>query len=127
MDVATSATLIDKIAEFGPVWLFVAALLVMVGYGGKKIIEIYEATRKEKLANDRDMIKISSQMVEQMERSNNVIEAVEKQMTIMNGTNAQLVNQLLRSDSRNEKMSKDMRTIRDRIDLLYERLIKGEL
>lgn len=124
MTEAAAATLFNKIAEFGPGWLCVAASLVIVWLLSKKLLGIYDDTRRERIDNDREIIRISGQMVEQMDRSNDVIEAVEHQMSVMNETNAQLVKELLHSKHRNERIDDDIRIMKDRIDLMYEREIK---
>lgn len=119
------SSVVDTFLEFGPGWLLVGVLLYFAYQFGTRAMDIFERNSQERAARDKEMLTISAQMVDQMDRSNQVIESVEEQMATMNDTNAALVNRLLESSSRSQAMANDTAVIRDRVDFIYERTIKG--
>lgn len=106
--------------------MFAAGALAFAAWVCKKVLAVWEANQHDKIEQNRQLVEISARMVDQMDRSNTVIESVEDQMAIMNNTNATMVDALTRSQERSQQMANHTATILDRVNFLYERTIKGE-
>ena len=127
-NIATS--FLSSFAEFGPGWLLVAGVLVILGWVVYKGMAIYENSRKDSAENKQEMTKISGQMVEQMDRSNTVIENIQHEMSVMNATNQTLVETLMKSQERSLKMAEELHDAaakasdnHDKIEMLYHHLM----
>lgn len=127
MEGEAATNFITVFAEYGPGWIFAAGVLVFGFYVVKRLLSVWEGNQQEKTEQNRQLVEISGRMVDQMDRSNTVIESVEKQMSVMNNTNATMVEALTRSQDRSQAMQDDTKTILDRVNFLYERTIKGGL
>lgn len=123
---SAATTLLDKIAEYGPGWLIAAALIIFAGYVVHRLLKVYEDNQHDRLSQQREMIEVSGRMVDQMARSNTVIESVEKQMEVMNNTNATMVQALTQSQQRSQGMADDTKQILDRVNFIFKRLVQGE-
>ena len=123
-------TFLGAFAEFGPGWLLVAGILAILAWVVYKGMGIYEQSKKDSDENKSQMTKISGQMVEQMDRSNNVIESIQHEMSVMNTTNQTLVETLMKSQERSAKMAEDVHTANmraedthDKVEMLYHHLM----
>lgn len=125
MEAETATNFITIFAEYGPGWIFAAGVLVFGFYVAFRLLKVWEGNQSEKVEQNRQLVEISGRMVDQMDRSNTVIESVEKQMSVMNNTNATMVEALTKSQERSQAMQNETRTILDRVNFLYERAIKG--
>lgn len=123
----SATSFITSFAEYGPGWLIASGILVFCFYVALRLLKVWEANQQEKTDQNRQLVEISGRMVDQMDRSNTVIESVEKQMSVMNNTNATMVEALTKSQDRSREMQDDTKTILDRVNFLYERTIKGGL
>lgn len=116
-------TFVNTFAEYGPEWMIAAAIIALGIWVVYKIVRIYEKNLEDRLNTQSDMVKISGQMVEQMDRSNSLLETVQKELTAMNAQTQALINSLEHSQDRSTKMGSDVATILDRVNFLYQRLI----
>ena len=101
-----------------------------MGWVTYKLLGVYETSRKDGDENRKEMTKISGQMVEQMDRSNTVIENIQNEMSVMNATNQKLCESIVNSQERSAQMAKDVHdaNIRaadthDKVDMLYHHLM----
>lgn len=133
--------LIEKAAEFGPLWLLVFVLCVLVWHFGGKLIEVYaakveasskiEAQREERkqeetqarIEHDREMAEIKGQMVEQMSRSNNLMETIKPLMESLVASNEVLHEDLKASQAGSRQMQSDMKDVKQKVDLIYAKEI----
>ena len=112
--------------EYGAGWIIAGAVLAFLFVVGLRILKVWESNQSDKIEQNRQLIQITGQMVEQMDRSTTVSEKVAHQMDVINNTNAQMVDALTRSQERSQQMANHTATILDRVNFLYERTIKGE-
>lgn len=133
--------LIVKAAEFGPLWLLVFALIVLAWHFGGRLIEVYaakveassaiEAKREDRkqeetqarIEHDREMAEIKGQMVEQMNRSNNLMETIKPLMESVVASNNVLHDDLKTSQAGSRQMQSDMRDVKQKVDLIYAKEI----
>lgn len=130
MPEGVATTFLGSFAEFGPGWLLVAGILVILGWVVYKGMAVYENSRKDSAENKQEMTKISGQMVEQMDRSNTVIENIQHEMSVMNATNQTLVETLAKSQERSAAMAKEVHDANsraadthDKVEMLYHHLM----
>lgn len=120
-----TSSFVAAFVEHGPGWMIAAGVIAGAFYVAVRVLKVWEANQSEKVDQNRELVEISGRMVDQMARSNDVIESVEKQMGVMNNTNATMVDALTKSQDRSLKMAQDTATIKDRVDFLYQRFIKN--
>ena len=125
-----ATTFLGSFVELGPGWLLVAGVLVILGWVTYKLLGVYETSRKDSADNKQEMTKISGQMVEQMDRSNTVIENIQHEMSVMNATNQKLCESIVNSQERSAQMARDVHdaNIRaadthDKVEMLYHHLM----
>ena len=130
MPEGVATTFLGGFAEFGPGWLLVAGILVILGWVTYKLLNVYEQSRKDSADNKKEMTQISGQMVEQMDRSNTVIENIQHEMSVMNTTNQKLVETLMKSQERSAQMAQEVHDANsraadthDKVEMLYHHLM----
>lgn len=111
------------VAQDGPAWVAVLAIIGILIWVIYKYMNIYEKTNERKISSQETMNQISGQMAQQMERSNAVLEAVEKQLSLTNAVNDKLVDSLTKSQNRSASMAESVKTMADRIEHIYERTV----
>lgn len=126
--IATS--FLGSFVEFGPGWLLVAGILVILGWVVYKGMAVYESSRKDSAENRKEMTQISGQMVEQMDRSNTVIENIQHEMSVMNATNQKLCESIVNSQERSAQMAQEVHDANsraadthDKVEMLYHHLM----
>ena len=119
----TSLSLAELVAKDGPAWIFVLAIIGILIWAIYKFVNIYEKTNDRRISSAEEANRISGQMTEQMERSNMVLEAVEKQLSLMNAVNDKLIDSLAKSQERSASMAENVRTIADQVKRVYERVV----
>ena len=119
----TSLSLAELVAKDGPAWIFVLAVIGVLIWAIYKFVNIYEANNDRRLSSAEEANRISGQMTQQMERSNAVLEAVEKQLSLMNAVNDKLIDSLAKSQERSASMADSVKTIADQVKLVYEKIV----
>lgn len=110
-------------AEYGPGWLIAGALIAVGIYVIHRLLNIYEKLSSDKVSTQREMTKISGQMVDQMDRSNTVLEAVQKELTLMNASNERLINNMAKDHERSAFIEGSVKKLIDRIETLYDKIV----
>ena len=116
-------TLAELVAKDGPAWIFVLAVIGVLIWAIYKFVNIYEANNDRRLSSAEEANRISSQMTQQMERSNAVLEAVERQLSLTNAVNDKLIDSLAKSQERSASMADSVKTIADQVKTIYERIV----
>ena len=133
--------LLTHAAEFGPLWLLVFAVIVLIWHFGGKLLEVFsakvdaqariEAKREDRkqeeaqgrIEHDREMAEIKGQMVEQMSRSNALMESLKTLMESVVASNEVLHEDLKASQAGSRQMQSDMRDVKQKVDLIYAKEI----
>lgn len=116
-------TLAELVAKDGPAWVFVLAIIGLLIWTVYKLLNIYENNSERTISSREEVNRISGQMVSQMERSNAVLEAVEKQLSLMNAVNDTLINTLAKSQDRSASMAESVKVMADRVEQMYNKVI----
>lgn len=116
--------LAELVAKDGPAWLFVLAVIGILIWAIYRFVNMYEKNNDRRISSQEEANRISGQMTEQMARSNKVLEAVEKQLSLMNTTNELLVTTFTESQNRSDLMVDYIKTMAERIEYLYKRAIE---
>lgn len=119
----TSLSLAELVAKDGPAWVFVLAIIGILIWAIYKFVNIYEKNNDRRISSAEEANRISGQMTEQMERSNLVLEAVERQLSLMNAVNDKLIDSLARSQDRSASMAESVRTMADQIKHVYDKIV----
>lgn len=133
------AQVVDSIAEFGAGWALVFAMVALLAFFGNKLIKIYSTVtaarveidqqrekRKqeeadERIEHDREMAEIKGQMVEQMGRSNALMEALKALMENVVTSNAMLHDDLKTSQAGSRQLQSDVRDMKQQVAVIYDR------
>lgn len=110
-------------AEYGPGWVIAAALIGIGIYVIYRLMNIYEKLSSDKISTQKEMTKISGQMVEQMDRSNTVLEAVQKELSVMNVSNERLIDSMSMYHKNSTFIKESVKKITDRVETLYDKLV----
>lgn len=128
--VDTLSAFFTAFGEFGPGWLLVAGLLALAAWITYKLLNIYEKSREENCQTQKELVKTTGQMIEQMDRSSTVIESVQHEMSTMTRTNQMLVETLTKSIEHSETVFKEVHEAagnaadnHDKIDMIYHHLM----
>lgn len=110
-------------AEYGPGWIIAAALIGIGIYVIYRLMNIYEKLSSDKVSTQKEMTKISGQMVEQMDRSNTVLEAVQKELSLMNVSNERLIENMSRDHERSAFVESTVKKLIDRVETIYDKIV----
>lgn len=133
--------LISHAYEFGPLWLLVFAVVFLLWHFGTKYMEIYssktqaqtelDAKREDRkqeelnanIEHDREMAEIKGQMVEAMRENNLLMDALKTLMESLVTSNNVLHEDLKASQAGSRQMQSDMREVKQKVDVIYEKEI----
>lgn len=133
--------LITAAAEFGPMWLFVFVILILIWHFGGKLLEVFaakvdadtanEAKREERkqvemqarIEHDREMAEIKGQMATVMQEANVLMAGVKSVMESVVQSNQVLHDDLKASQAGSRQMQSDMRDVKQKVDLIYAKEI----
>lgn len=133
--------ILAKAAEFGPTWLFVFVLCVLLYHFGTKLLEIYgtkveaqtanESKREERkqdeanarIEHDREMAEVKGQMVEALRENNVLMAALKTLMESVEQSNRILHDDLTASREGSRQMQSDMKDVKTKVDLIYQKEI----
>lgn len=126
-------------APYGPGWLGGVLLALIAVYFGRQFLEEYkrqnerkagidmkreerkQAEVDERAQRDRERSQMEGRIAAQMERSNNLMEAMKTLMESVVASNEVLHNDLAHSQARSQGMAEKVDHICDRVDLIYSK------
>lgn len=126
-------------APFGPEWLGGVLLGLIVVYFSRQFLDEYKVQNerkanidlkreerkrdemKERAQRDRERSQMEGRIAAQMERSNNLMEAMKTLMESVVASNEVLHSDLAHSQARSQGMAVKVDHICDRVDLLYDK------
>jgi hypothetical protein len=126
-------------APYGPGWLGGAALVLIAFYFGRQFLDEYKVQNKrkanidlkreerkqaevdERAQRDRERSQMEGRIAAQMERSNNLMEAMKTLMESVVASNDVLHADLVNSQTRSQGMAQKVDHICDRVDLIYSK------
>lgn len=126
-------------APYGPGWLGGVLLALIAVYFGRQFLEEYkrqnerkagidmkreerkQAEVDERAQRDRECSQMEGRIAAQMERSNNLMEAMKTLMESVVASNEVLHNDLAHSQARSQGMAEKVDHICDRVDLIYSK------
>lgn len=126
-------------APYGPGWLGGAALVLIAFYFGRQFLDEYKVQNErkanidlkreerkqaevdERAQRDRERSQMEGRIAAQMERSNNLMEAMKTLMESVVASNDVLHADLVHSQTRSQGMAQKVDHICDRVDLIYSK------